>query len=222
MRIQLMMTAAALAFLPAGAMAQTYNSTPDAGWQFGNSNDYDPANTAVLDIGANQLYLRWHETHYGAPASTGDTYQFAAGSFNLPSDSLSFDWGFSVNPELLGNLTAHIDITDLGTGLTYGYDALGAGNDNYNVDGTVQNSARLSFGFLLGNAFDPDKNDTYKVTLSVTGIGDSPRSLTTYAQVGTGASTGAVPEPASWAMMVGGFGLIGAAMRRRRTAGVFA
>jgi len=26
-----------------------------------------------------------------------------------------------------------------------------------------------------------------------------------------------VPEPASWAMMVGGFGLIGAAMRRRRT-----
>jgi len=28
----------------------------------------------------------------------------------------------------------------------------------------------------------------------------------------------AVPEPASWAMMIGGFGLIGAAMRRRSTA----
>jgi len=28
---------------------------------------------------------------------------------------------------------------------------------------------------------------------------------------------GAVPEPASWAMMVGGFGLIGSAMRRRTT-----
>ncbi len=27
---------------------------------------------------------------------------------------------------------------------------------------------------------------------------------------------GAVPEPASWAMMIGGFGLTGAAMRRRR------
>jgi hypothetical protein len=26
-----------------------------------------------------------------------------------------------------------------------------------------------------------------------------------------------VPEPASWALMIGGFGLIGAAMRRRRT-----
>jgi hypothetical protein len=28
-------------------------------------------------------------------------------------------------------------------------------------------------------------------------------------------ATGAVPEPASWAMMVGGFGLVGGAMRRR-------
>ncbi len=30
-----------------------------------------------------------------------------------------------------------------------------------------------------------------------------------------GGSTAAVPEPASWAMMVGGFGLIGSTMRRR-------
>jgi len=29
-------------------------------------------------------------------------------------------------------------------------------------------------------------------------------------------STGAVPEPASWAMFIGGFGLIGSALRRRR------
>lgn len=35
--------------------------------------------------------------------------------------------------------------------------------------------------------------------------------------------TGAVPEPASWAMMVGGFGLVGGAMRsRRKTAISFA
>lgn len=30
------------------------------------------------------------------------------------------------------------------------------------------------------------------------------------------AATGAVPEPATWAMMLGGFGLLGAAMRRRK------
>ncbi len=29
--------------------------------------------------------------------------------------------------------------------------------------------------------------------------------------------SGAVPEPAAWAMMIGGFGLVGASLRRRRT-----
>jgi Bacterial pre-peptidase C-terminal domain/PEP-CTERM motif len=33
---------------------------------------------------------------------------------------------------------------------------------------------------------------------------------------------GAVPEPATWAMMLAGFGLVGAAMRRRKTAGAIA
>lgn len=34
--------------------------------------------------------------------------------------------------------------------------------------------------------------------------------------------TGAVPEPATWAMMIGGFALVGSTMRRRRTAISFA
>ena len=34
------------------------------------------------------------------------------------------------------------------------------------------------------------------------------------------AATPAVPEPATWAMMVGGFGLVGGALRRRRRPGV--
>jgi hypothetical protein len=37
-----------------------------------------------------------------------------------------------------------------------------------------------------------------------------------------GASAGAVPEPASWAMMLGGFGVIGGAMRARRRSVAFA
>ena len=36
------------------------------------------------------------------------------------------------------------------------------------------------------------------------------------------ASSPSVPEPASWALMIGGFGVVGAAMRRRRTAAAFA
>ena len=36
------------------------------------------------------------------------------------------------------------------------------------------------------------------------------------------AATGAVPEPATWAMMIAGFGLVGGAMRRRSTKIAFA
>jgi hypothetical protein len=38
----------------------------------------------------------------------------------------------------------------------------------------------------------------------------------------TTASVAAVPEPASWAMMIGGLGLVGAMLRRRQTKTVFA
>ncbi|HWI86309.1 MAG TPA: PEPxxWA-CTERM sorting domain-containing protein [Sphingomonas sp.] len=33
-----------------------------------------------------------------------------------------------------------------------------------------------------------------------------------------GTADGAVPEPATWAMMIGGMGLVGSAMRRHRAA----
>jgi PEP-CTERM motif len=37
--------------------------------------------------------------------------------------------------------------------------------------------------------------------------------------LGSGLTPGAVPEPASWALMIAGFGLVGSAVRRRRTGG---
>jgi hypothetical protein len=222
MRIRnMLITAAALALMPAAAMAQiSYNSTPTAGWHYGSGNDYNPANTAVLTSGDDELYLRWHVTYEGAPASSGDTYSFTSDQFDLAiNHSLSFDWGFTTATSL-DNLGVTLTIADLGahTSVSYnGFDPLGLGsnsfNDNYTSDGSVQNSARLSFPFILG-AFDPNLDDTYKVTLTVTGLSERPTSLTTYAQVGAGA--GAVPEPASWALMLGGFGLIGGAMRRRK------
>jgi len=35
-------------------------------------------------------------------------------------------------------------------------------------------------------------------------------------------TVGGIPEPAGWAMMIGGFALVGAAMRRRRITAAFA
>jgi hypothetical protein len=58
-----------------------------------------------------------------------------------------------------------------------------------------------SFGYAVagGSSFGPNR-------LGVVTIGGTP----------------AVPEPATWAMMIGGFGLIGATMRRRSTKIAFA
>jgi hypothetical protein len=43
-----------------------------------------------------------------------------------------------------------------------------------------------------------------------------PAYANNFTIVGVPGQTGAVPEPAAWAMMVGGFGLVGSAMRRRQ------
>jgi hypothetical protein len=53
-----------------------------------------------------------------------------------------------------------------------------------------------------------------------TPINPRPRPLDNYTV--TIALAGAVPEPATWAMMIGGFGLVGGALRRRARAVSFA
>jgi hypothetical protein len=50
--------------------------------------------------------------------------------------------------------------------------------------------------------------------LGLDNFGGSPGFDVDFIQVLPG-SIGAVPEPASWAMLIAGFGLVGAAQRRR-------
>jgi hypothetical protein len=67
----------------------------------------------------------------------------------------------------------------------------------------------------------------FAATTSCDGVGNGIRITTNtfgdgipqsgLVQIGTAAG-GAVPEPASWAMLIAGFGLVGAVARRRRTA----
>ena len=75
----------------------------------------------------------------------------------------------------------------------------------------------ISGGGLLFNIAGDEVNiysdgpgpETYRFYSRASGVNAGNFALT---QVG-----GAVPEPASWALMIGGFGLAGAALRRRRT-----
>jgi len=196
----------ALTLAPAAFAGPVYNSAPTAGWFFGSGNDYSPANTAVLSDGGDQIFLRMHHTFDPAPASDGSVYSFALGT-----DPVSFDWGISSDGGYDG-VSASVTLTNIGTGASFSYDLFFPGNDNEWQGGSVENSNRLGW---LPIGFDANADDTYRVDLNVSGLGGDPQSLTVFAKLGAGAA--AVPEPASWAMMLGGFGLVGGAMRRRKT-----
>ena len=95
--------------------------------------------------------------------------------------------------------------SDLATGVTAGTYTLnidlGGGLFTYDVDGHVSSydangstgiGSVILQGYNSGNSYDIHWDN-----------------------LNASATTGAVPEPASWAMMLGGFGLVGGAMRRR-------
>lgn len=73
----------------------------------------------------------------------------------------------------------------------------------------------------VGDPLDPDDDREISITLFETcpGFGDSRTCGFSRTVVGVAAP---VPEPASWAMMIGGFALAGGAMRRRRSVLSFA
>lgn len=202
-------TAAVTVAAPAVAQTVTYNANPNTPFTYGSGNDYTPANAAVLTNGNLELASRFHINGAVANPSTGaGVYSFALGTTNI-----NFDYS-AVNFAPLSGVT--ILLTNMLTGDTATFnnllipDANGAGRG-------YQGSQQLGFGYLNGNFpavfgdlnFDANVNNTYRFDLTAGG-----NTLTTFAQLGSGVA--AVPEPATWAMMIVGFGVAGAAMRRRR------
>jgi hypothetical protein len=103
----------------------------------------------------------------------------------------------SLGPHSSGNLltqndTGRYDLSGLGGSAYTNYDAALAAAGSFNV---------LRFSLILDSYGGADK------TISVGAHG-----LT--------AASDAIPEPATWAMMIAGFGLTGATLRRRKTASV--
>ncbi len=137
----------------------------------------------------------------GTPTGPGSITITARGdySFGFPQiESLDYD--------IEGLLTGNLSLESADTTTAFSFDdnqfsstfALTLADfQTLTADGVIDITLDLSDGV---NLFNPD---------------------TAFTSVGiTLESVGAVPEPASWAMMIGGFGLVGGAMRRRRKANV--
>lgn len=202
------------ALTPAAALADTlvYNGTPADTWNnYGSGNDYNPANTAVLTTDAlDQLYLRSHVTFQQAPASVGKDYGFTTGA----GKQISFDWGIDTSD--WSGVTALITLKKYGGGGSFSYDPLNNPDNRPALNGSIQNSARLNwFAGPLG--FDPNVDGSYNVKLQVFGLAGGSKSLDIDVNMGAG-GTGPIPEPATWALMILGFGAAGATLRRRRVA----
>ena len=82
----------------------------------------------------------------------------------------------------------------------------------FDIDGTIPDFvATIGAGSAIGaSALTGDANNAY---LNWQGANFTPQSTVT---INFAAAAGAVPEPATWAMMIGGIGMVGGAMRRRK------
>jgi len=122
--------------------------------------------------------------------------------FNTAVDSSLYT--FTSTTGLDGMITLHFSLanslfTSPIAGLAYYGPSDGSPVQTFESDVTLRISQSLSYSAAGGDSY---------------GIGRLGS-----AEVG---SASPAPEPASWAMMVGGFGLLGATMRRRKTAVTFA
>jgi hypothetical protein len=200
----------AIAGVAQAADSIVYNSNPTPGWIFGADNN-SLNNTAVETDNGLELALRPHERFQPPATSVGNTYSFALGQ------DIGIDFSvYAPNFSSLG-LTPNLTIFDVANNVTRSFNP-GLIPDDTAIQGTngFQNSEALAFSFMDGS-YNKLQNNTFNVTLSATGDGQ-PHSLLVNIVQGSGAGAAAVPEPASWTMMILGFGAAGSLLRRRRMA----
>ena len=109
----------------------------------------------------------------------------------------------------------------------FGIDVIGLGDvgaTNFFVDiGTGPLALQQNYSAAGGTVtFAGVTSNTAFTTVTFTGSQVNDGIFFDRLRYVTAAATPVVPEPATWAMMIAGFGLAGAAMRRRRTSVVFA
>ena len=130
-------------------------------------------------------------------SAVGTAVRYQVTAFTVDADG-GYDFNSIADYDnFLGLHSGSFDPSDpLSTALTYNDDrgTIGVSGFTFNL------LAGVSY-FAVASGFENDDFGTYALTISGPGV------------ITIGGA--AVPEPASWAMMIAGFGLAGAAMRRR-------
>ena len=169
---------------------------------------------------------------YSGAASDLDVTSFSV-SYNAASQlfTLGATMAGVINPSTAG---VYIIGVNTGTGVNAPFAAQGAPNVRFNQtirvnkDGTATIGATPLTATLVGNLFTLTVANSL---LTSTGFTPENYGWNLWPRTGVGAGTlitdfapdnglisaSGVPEPATWGMLVGGFGLLGAALRRRRS-----
>jgi len=155
--------------------------------------------------------VMWGLVAISAPtaASAAEIVNFDGnyGSFGaIVSGDFAHEWTFEV-PEagIIGGSVTAVKLTSL-PGVTFSSVQLNG------IDLDAQTDGDLQF-FELGDTFTDLMVNTISITGSGYGAYAGSVAFTLFDDGGN--PQPAVPEPASWAMMITGFGLVGGAMRRR-------
>ncbi|MBS0361328.1 MAG: PEPxxWA-CTERM sorting domain-containing protein [Proteobacteria bacterium] len=147
-------------------------------------------------------------------------------SFNAVSndatDSLGFGFGAGEYDYSAGNYV----------GVLFGADGvLGGGDDTYVTSGPNTQLVNAIYGRGSGNSYENNPADPVGTPAqqqasldAATYFAGQPTAFTGTYTLGDASGSGtfdiAVPEPATWALMIAGFGLAGASLRRRRAAAI--
>lgn len=161
--------------------------------------------TVTSSAGAADSYVNWNlysQTH--SPNANGDNPTIAQNSFNT-FNTLTQDSGAPFSFQSIGLA----DIFNQGRG--YSVDFI----FNYFGGGSSTQTVTMEKDLLGLQYFTFDETNLESVVFQAV----NPPQLLGSVQfdfLGVNGEMGAVPEPATWALMIVGFGAVGATMRRRR------